>query len=224
MPIDLNNTLISDEPIPGLVDDQLSWQPPTEFPKLPKGQTAYSLKINQIREANDIQTANGKRINVTLDFEIVGGERDGTKVTFQRLNNVEFNTNDRGRTSFLLDFIMSTGARPNLRSNKDFLVQLNAMEAKGNVAKGYLDWEGMCLPCFDKALMEKTGGSDRETSLKLADPKIKKEARKFATKAKNYGEFPENPLNPKEKLEYFECPTCGEEVRAQVKITRWFRG
>jgi len=224
MPIDINSVSIGDEPIPGLEEDQQNWQPPSEFPKLAKGQTTYMFKISQIRECNDIQHANGKRINVTLDFEIVGGECDGRKVTYQRLNNVEFNTNDRGRTSFLLDYIMSSGARPNLKTNKDFIVQLNAMEAKGSISKGYLDWEGMCMPCFDKTLFEKTGATDRESALKLADSKMKKEVRKFATKAKNWGEFPENPLNPKEKLEYFECPSCGEEVRAQVKITRWFRG
>lgn len=223
MPIDINNTNIGDEPIPGLEDDQQSWQPPSEFPKLVKGQKAYQFKISQIRECTDIQLPNGKRINVTIDFEVVGGDEDGRKVTFQRLNNVEFNTADRGRTSFLLDYIMSSGARPSLKTNKDFLIQLNKMEATGTIARGYLDWEGMCMPCFDKNLQDATGASDRESSLRLASKDQKKAARKFAVKAKNYGEFPENPLNPKDKLEYFECPTCGEEVRAQVKITRWFR-
>lgn len=222
MPIDIEGLSLSEDPIAGLDQDQATWREAPEFPPLPPADN-YQLQIKKIREVQKMQTEDGQRLVAVLDFKIVNNPKfEGRSLNFNRVSNAEFVTKDRGRTSFMLDLVKSAGVTMKLANNKDFVAILNEMESNGTVFGGQLDWRGFCVDCYERKLIELTQAPAKDVAKNRATKENKKEAAKFATKFRSYRDFPSVPGNG-DKKEIVECPDCGEELRAQGQIQRFFQ-
>ena len=82
-----------------------------------------------------------------------------------------------------------------------------------------IDWRGFCTTCYENKLRELTGAADLAAAKTQATPDQKKQASKYATKAKNYRGFPSTTNGA--RADSFICPVCKDEVRAQVNIQRF---
>ena len=219
MSFDINSVQISDEPLPELLDQ---WTPPSEFALPPPGQTWYNFRLSNIRSVAEYVTVNGKRIKADLDFEITSGPLVGKTVTIWGFHNSEFKMSDRGTTSFMLDMIKAAGYKGELKTNKDYAMALTMLETSRKIIRGYLDWEGICQTCKDGRLREITQSDSIESARAKATKDNWKEASTFSVKAMKYRDFPEVPNSGgKLRRNFFECPTCGSEIRARMKLNRW---
>jgi hypothetical protein len=215
----MTEQIFSDEPL-NIESDFDQWQEAPEFaPSVPA--KTYRLYVAQIREEKEVDAAVGRRLNVTLDFKIIGGEYDDRSITFQRLSNIEFKRRDGKQTSFLLDLLKSAGVQQAPRSNKDFSLLLHQLLDRGPSAPfgGDADWRGFCTNCNDIALMKATGRDNAKDAKDAASSEQKKEAAKYATKAKSHRGFPIGPDG--QRKDTFICKDCGNEIQAQVRVTRF---
>jgi len=121
----------------------------------------------------------------------------------------------------MLDLVKSAGIAQAPRSNQEFFVALKGLKERGPGASfsTQIDWRGFCTTCYDKKLMALTATMVGEAAKAVATPEQKREASKYATKAKNYRAFPTNANGL--KADSFICQDCKDEVRAQVNIQRF---
>lgn len=219
MPIDISQ--FSSTVIEGLEEDQQSWKPPDKFPP-PPDPGAYRVFIKKIRSSNEKMTPHGKRMSVCFDLEILDpGSFQGRILAFQWAGNYEYKTEDRGRTSGLLDLIQSAGVKTRVSSNADFAGILNQMEDNPSKAFKVLnDWRGSCRSCFEDRIKLLTGQDSREAAMERLTPEQKAEANKFALKFANARQFPLVGTGNKRKASV-ECNDCGETIRAQANVVRY---
>lgn len=219
---DLN---LSDAPIEGVEEAFANWQEPSEFPP-PPPPGKHSAVIKDIRDAKEQDGV----LKVVLDLELRGGEGDQKPLNFVRLSGKMFERQGT-RTSQLLDFVKSAGMQQVPRSNKEFAAALKRLMDSAQTVNFQLDWRAYCSNCASTKLLELTGEQTDDaardalnamySSDAAAAKKIRDEVSKVGTKAKNYKGFPEghNGL----RSDTFDCPACGQELRAQANITRWLR-
>ncbi len=195
------------------------WEPAPEFAPPPPAAT-YRTYLSEIREAKEFEARVGKRLTATIDLRIVGGQYDDRAITWQRVSNAEMQRRNGKTSSMMLDMIKSAGIAQAPRSNREFYQVLQSLKDQGP-AKSFgtqIDWRGFCTTCYEKKLMELTGLSV-DNAKANATPDQKKEASKYATKAKGYRSFP--TTNNGGKADSFICNDCKNEVRAQVNIQRF---
>jgi hypothetical protein len=196
------------------------WEPAPEFaPPPPAG--VYQMYLSNLREIKENETKVGKRVFATFDLRISGGQFDDRAINYQRVNNVEFERKDGKKSSFMLDLIKSAGIQQAPRSNKDFANILQNMAEGGPqfTFKAQVDWEGVCSVCRDKSMMASTNTTTLDEAKVAATKDTWDTARKASVKAKNARAFPLNQNGSRK--EEFICAECGNQVRAQVKITRF---
>jgi hypothetical protein len=121
----------------------------------------------------------------------------------------------------MLDMVKCSGLAQAPHSNKEFYAVLLGLKERGAGATfgTQFDWRGFCTSCYESKLMTLTGAESAEVAKTAATPAQKKEASKFATKAKNSRGFPTNAGGGKDDT--FICKDCKNEVRAQVQIQRF---
>ncbi len=209
----------SDEPIDAQQDFD-NWEPAPEFAPPPAAGT-YQTYLHEIRDAKEFESKNGKRLNATLDLKIIGGQYDERAINWQRVSNMEFKRQNGTQSSLMMDMVKCAGIAQAPRSNKEYYEVLLGLKDRGVGAsfKTQIDWRGFCTNCYEVRLMALTGTTSAEAAKAAATPENKKEASKFATKAKNYRAFPTNPNGT--KADSFICADCKNEVRAQVNIQRF---
>ena len=211
----------SDEPL----DTQQQfddWTPPPEFAPPPSAGT-FSAYVSEIRDEKEFDTQKGKRYQATVDFRIIGGDQDDRAITWQRLSNTTFERRSDGKTSSqMLDLIKSAGVSQAPRSNREFSSVLHGLydRAKGASFKVQIEWEGFCMSCYEKELMQVTGKGTAAEAKSEATGEQKKSASKSAMKAKRYRDFPEME-NGNGRKDTFICADCNAEVRARVKVVRF---
>ena len=218
MPIDFSQMHFSEQPIEGIEQDQENWKSPSEFPPPPDPGT-YRAFIKQIRDVREKITDKGPRLVVSYDAHLV--ELDRT-INFNWISNIEFNTNDRGRTSTMLDMVKSAGVTGVIRTNQDFAKILDKMEGNNQFTfRINIDWRGSCRTCYAQKLMELTGDDTSELAAAHASKEQKDEANKFALKFKNFRQFPPADTDPMKRKSTAVCADCGDEIRAQANINRY---
>lgn len=215
--------IFSDDLLDGAQEDFENWEPPAEFaPAVPAG--VYSMYLTEIREPKEFDTKEqGKRLSASLDFRIAGGPNDERAITWQKVTNIRF---ERGRgsgkfSSRMLDVLKSAGVQQAPTSNKEYFAALQALQSRGKAAclKGQVDWRGFCTTCYERALLRQTGSPDIQAAKVAADNDQYQIANKEATKAKSFRGFPLNDKGVREDV--MLCKECGDEIRAQVNITRY---
>ncbi|MFA5352629.1 MAG: hypothetical protein WC291_00200 [Thermodesulfovibrionales bacterium] len=215
--------IFSDEPI-DVQQDFDNWEPAPEFAPPPPAGT-YQTYLSEIRDEKEGDTPVGKRLTAVVDLRIIGGDNDDRAITWQRVSNRESEYQGK-RRSQMLDLLKCAGVAQAPRSNREFSVALHSVHDRGKGApfKTQIDWRGFCTTCYEKRLMELTGGETVEIAKSLASnlsQEQRKALGKFATKAKNYRAFPAMDGDKAGRKDTFICPDCGDEVRAQVNISRF---
>jgi hypothetical protein len=209
----------SDEPI-DVQQDFDNWEPAPEFAPPPAAGT-YQTFLSEIREAKEFDFNGGKRLTATVDLRIIGGQYDDRAITWVRVTNAE-RTRSNGKTSSqMMDLVKCGGLQQAPKSNKEYYVALQGLKDRGPAAgfKTQIDWRGFCTTCYETKLMALTGITTADAAKTAATAEQKKEASKFATKAKNYRAFPTLPSGA--KADSFICADCKDEVRAQVNVQRF---
>jgi hypothetical protein len=209
----------SDDPI-DVQQDFDNWEPAPEFAPPPVAGT-YQTYISEIREATEIDSKAGKRLSAIIDLKIIGGQYDERTIAWVRISNVEMQRSNGKTSSQMLDVLKCGGVQQAPRSNKEYFVALKGMKDRGAGAsfKTQIDWRGFCTTCYETRLMSLTGAENTEAAKAMATAEQKKDASKFATKAKNYRAFPTNAAGA--KCDSFICADCKDEVRAQVNVQRF---
>lgn len=218
----MSDTNFSDEPLDTQHDFD-DWEPAPEFAPPPAAGT-YRAYLAQIREEKEFEAKSGKRLSATVDFKIIGGTYDDRSVNWQRVSNAEFQRRDGRRTSFMLDLVKAAGVQQAPRSNREFSQVLHSLVDRGPSAPMaiQIDWRGFCTGCYEKSLMQATGASTVDAAKDKASNEQYNDANKYATKAKGYRGFPALP-NGGGRSDSFLCKDCGNEVRAQVRVSRFLQ-
>lgn len=230
---DITSLNLDDSPIEGIEEAFAAWQEPAEFPP-PPPPGKKSAVVAMIR---DMKQVNGN-LSVNLDLKLKGGTDDDKPLNFVRLSGKMFERNG-ARTSQLLDFVKSSGAQQAPTSNKLFAICIQRMIDAGTLVYFQVDWRAYCSNCANTKLMEETGEvTDAAAGAALEDIKrtdsrrgaeIQKRVRQAGEKFKNYRTFPEIAGAQKDehgvvpRKDIVNCPTCGQELRAQANITRWLK-
>lgn len=212
----------SDAPLEGAREQYEQWEEVPEFLPPPKWGNVRGF-IDQIREEKEYDTAKGKRLSVTVDLKLVGGEDDDRVVTYQRFSNQSFDSKATGTShSFLLDLIKSAGVRQAPLSNKDYATVVRHLRDTSTTFSWQGDWEGNCMTCFYNKLKEITQTTSDAEAKRVATPDQKKEANKFSKRARDFRGFPTIDGTDKRR-DSFTCETCKGEVRAQYRVKRFLR-
>jgi hypothetical protein len=214
--------VFSDEPLDGVQQDFDSWEPAPEFAPPPPAGT-YQVYLSEIREEKEFEGRQGKRLAATVDFRIIGGEYDDRAITWQRLSNAEFERRGDGkRTSLMLDLIRSAGVTVAPKSNNEFHKVMQSLLDRGKAAplKVQVDWRGFCSGCYEKSLIRQTGAPNAAAAKEAAEKDNYDTANGEAVKAKSYRGFPLTESGSRQ--DSFICPDCGNEVRAQIRVSRYF--
>ena len=232
---DVESLNLDDSPIDGIEEAFQNWSEPQEFPP-PPPPGKKSAVVTQIRDMKQ----NAGVLSVVLDLQLRGGEDEGKPLNFVRLSGKMYDrTSSHTRTSQLLDFIKSGGVQQVPNSNKQFAQCIQRMIDAATLAYFQVDWRAYCTNCANTKLMEETGEvTDDAAGAALDDIKrtdsrrgaeIQKKVRQAGEKFKNYRAFPEiagatkgaDGMVPRKDI--VNCPTCGQELRAQANITRWLK-
>lgn len=186
-----------------------NWQEQEDFPPaLPEG--TYRGKVDKIRSADVREDG---YLGTVVDLRVVGGAYDNRTVTWQRISNKP--REEGNRASMLTDLLQSAGVRGTApRSNQEYGAALNHICETATPVTFSVGWRGFCSVCYETKLVELTGASSASEAKMVASTDVKKEASKFATKAKSSRSFPNGQ-------DVMSCPTCGNEVRAQVQIRKF---
>ena len=223
----MSEKIFSDEPL-NIDRDFDEWEPPPEFAPPPEAGN-YSTYLSEIREEDEYEITQpdgvkSKRLRATVDMRIIGGEFDDRAITWQRVTNGEYvRKSDQKRTSMMMDLVRSAGVSQTPNSNAQFSKALHYLKDQGPAAmfKTQIDWRGFCVNCYERKLMEMTGAGSPQEAKDRAGSDGVKEASAFATKAKNARAFPQGAGG--RRKDSLICPECGQEVRAQVRVIRFYK-
>lgn len=92
----------------------------------------------------------GGKLQVALNHVVTGGEHDGAKITFDRVNTSTFDRSGVRACSFI-DHLRAIGNRSQFNLS-DFTALANAMqEGEGKRFKGVVRWEFYCQGCSETA-------------------------------------------------------------------------
>ena len=169
----------------------------------PLDEGTYTLKQGPLAEQKGVGVT--KRGALALAFayhEVSGGERDGSKLSFDRVN---FQTFDRGGypASSGNDHLRAVGFKEKV-SNRDVETIVNIVRAsEGKPFKAVVRWEASCPDCVS---VNDQGGNVYEVNIKGAG---------------RFPKFTEGPLMGKPN-HVVPCPKCGRELGAQARIDRRF--
>ncbi len=125
-----------------------------------------------------------------------------------------------GKPSMADALLRSAGIQVLPRSNSELEEIILQIKETAQLLTFELDWEGFSKALWDRKLKELTGATDLVQARDRATQAQKTQARRFATRARSYRDFPDDP-DGEGKLHRFTDSQTGEEVVASPKIRRF---
>jgi len=206
---------LSNEVIPGILEVYLS------YGRKPVPAGIYRVSIPEILDVR----SNSRFVTFQIDFRVVGEARlndgrvteeyDGFSIPRQWVTSALWN----GR-SMATDLLRSAGIATQPRSNREIENAISQIQETGEILTVKVDWEGFSKALWDRKLMELTGATDPIQARNQATKAQKKQASRFAVRARSYRDFPDDP-DGEGKLHRYTDPQTGEEVVASPKIRRF---
>ncbi len=214
----INKSNLSNEVIPGILEVYLSYGQRRK--PVPPG--TYRVSIAEI-----LDVRSGSRfVTFQIDFRVVGEARlnDG-RVTEEYhgfpISRQWVTSAPRGNgRSMASELLRSAGIATQPRSNREMEKAILQIQETGALLTVKLDWEGFSKALWDRKLKELTGATDSTQARDRATKAQRKQASRFAVRARSYRDFPDNP-DGEGKLHRYTDPRTGEEVVASPKIRRF---
>ena len=214
--IDKSN--LSNEVIPGIQEVYLSYGQRRK--PVPPG--TYRVSIPEI-----LDVRSGSRfVTFQINFQVVGEARlnsgrvteeyDGFPISRQWVTSAPLGRNP----SMASELLRSAGIATQPRSNREMEKAIFQIRATGELLTVKVGWEGFSKALWNRKLIELTGAADSTQARDRATKAQKKQASRFAVRARSYRDFPDNP-DGEGKLDRYPDPQTGEEVVASPKIRRF---
>jgi len=211
----INKSNLSNEVIPGILEVYLS------YGRKPVPSGTYRVRILDILEVR----SSSRCVTFQIDFQVVGEamlndgriteEYDGFPISRQWVTSAPWN----GR-SMVSDLLRSAGIATQPRSNREMEKAILQIQETGELLTVKVNWEGFSKALWEHKLMELTGATDSIQARNQATKAQKKQASRFAVRARSYRDFPDDP-DGEGKLHRYTDPQTGEEVVASPKIRRF---
>ena len=214
----INKRKLSNEPIKGQLEGYLSYgrgQRP-----VPPG--IYCVRILDILE---VRLGSGF-VTFQINFLVVGEARlndgrvteeyDSFSIPGQWVSSAH---RGDGR-SMASDLLRSAGIATQPRSNREMEKAIQQIQETRELLTVKVGWEGFSKALWDRKLMELTGATESIQARNQATKAQKKQASRFAVRARSYRDFPDDP-DGEGKLHRYTDPQTGEKVVASPKIRRF---
>jgi len=212
----INKSNLSNEVIPGILEVYLS------YGRKPVPSGTYRVSIAEI-----LDVRSGSRfVTFQMDLLVVGEARlndgrvteeyDGFSIPRQWVTSAP---RGNGRSA-VLDLLRSAGIATQPRSNREIEKAISQIQETGELLTVKVDWEGFSKALWDRKLMELTGATDPIQARNQATKAQKKQASRFAVRARSYRDFPDDP-DGEGKLHRYTDPQTDEKVVASPKIRRF---
>ena len=140
-----------------------SWEPPPDYPP-PVAPGKYNLVVSHIERMRTFKTKAGQNhLEFVVHLEVKGGDFDGRSAArFVKLNTFL----NRGTGQSKLGDLLNSAQYPPPRSLQEYASNVQDMLDNPDVriARGEIDWNGVCNMCRDNALKELTEQSSVEAA------------------------------------------------------------